>query len=221
MDPFRSVGMGGTSCLCGGSSGRPSAGPWRAQRRRAEITESFFDIGEALVRLKRREVVAAMRCKSFAELCEKHVGMSATQADRLVEIVTNMTREEAIAVGATKAASLVALARATPEDDTVADLLKNGVRIRGKSIDVKKASTRALARAAVGARRKKPTGGRSVTKEERATGASLQRALRAAGAKNASVEVKAGRTAGQALAVIELAVADIERLAEAVRVVRR
>lgn len=63
---------------------------------------------------------------SFAELCAEHVGISSSQADRLVDIVTNMTREEAIDVGATKAASLVALARATPEDDTVSDLLRHG-----------------------------------------------------------------------------------------------
>ncbi len=42
-------------------------------RRRGEITEAFYDVGEALVRLKRREVVAALGCRSFAELCAERV----------------------------------------------------------------------------------------------------------------------------------------------------
>lgn len=194
------------------------------RRRRAEITEAFYDIGEALVRLKRREVVAALGCRSFAELCETQVSISPAQADRLVDIVTSMTREEALAVGATKAASLVALTRATPEDDTVADLLRGGAKVRGKLVDVKKASSRAVARAAAEAREATgaaPRGGRMVTKEERATCAALEKALRGAGAKDASVTAKAGRVSGAARATIELAVADIARLAEAVRVVRR
>ncbi len=101
-------------------------------RRRAEISEAFYDIGEALVRLKRREVVAAMGCRSFAELCERHVGLSSSQAERLVDIVTSMTRAEALSVGATKAASIVALARATPEDDTASELIARGARVRGR-----------------------------------------------------------------------------------------
>ena len=69
------------------------------RRRRAEIADAFYDIGEALVRLKRREVVLALGCKTFAELCEKHVAISASQAERLIDIVENMTREAAIRAG--------------------------------------------------------------------------------------------------------------------------
>lgn len=188
------------------------------KRRRAEISEAFYDIGEALVRLKRREVIGALGCRSFAEVCERHAGISATQADRLVDIVTNMTREEALTVGATKAASIVALVRATPEADTPSDLLRRGARVRGKTLNVKSASTRAIARAtaAVRSTRNAP-GGRSVARDERAACAALEKALRRAGAKDATVAVKAGRVAGAARAVIDIAVADIERLARAVR----
>jgi hypothetical protein len=192
-------------------------------RRRAEISEAFYDIGEALVRLKRREVVAAMGCRSFAELCERQVGLSSSQAERLVDIVTSMTRTEALSVGATKAASIVALARATPEDDTASELLAHGARVRGKVIDVTKASTRALAKAAAEARGGKAPKGRGVTREERASCAALAAALRAAGAKDAKVTAKAGRVAGAGRAVIELAIADLHRLAQAstVRAPRR
>ena len=116
------------------------------QRRRAEISDAFYDIGEALVRLKRREIVAAMGCRSFAELCEQQIGISSSQADRLVDVVTSMTRMEALSVCATKAASIVALVRATPEDDTASELLSRGAHVRGKVLDVKKASSRAIAR---------------------------------------------------------------------------
>ena len=190
-------------------------------RRRGEITEAFYDIGEALVRLKRREVVAALGCRSFAELCAEHVGISSSQADRLVDIVTNMTRAEAIDVGATKAASLVALARATPEDDTVSDLLRHGARVGGKQVDVRKASSRQVARATAAARAARPNGktdARSVTKDERATCEALEKALRQAGAKDATVQSKRGSHGGRA--TIELPIADITRLATAVRVVR-
>jgi hypothetical protein len=186
-------------------------------RRRADISDAFYDIGEALVRLKRREVVAAMGCRSFAELCEKRIGLSSSQADRLVDIVTSMTRTEALAVGATKAASIVALVRATPEDDTASDVLRGGARVRGKLVDVKKASSRAIARATAEVRKGKTPRGRSVTKEERASCASLEKALRAAGAKDAKVSAKAGRVAGAARATIEIAVADLARLGRAAR----
>ena len=186
-------------------------------RRRTEISEAFYDIGEALIRLKRRDVVAAMGCRSFAELCEKHVGLSSSQADRLVDIVTSMTRTEALSVGVTKAASIVALVRATPAHDTPASALRDGVRVRGKLVDVKQASSRAIARATSQVRKGRLPPGRVVTREERAAGAALQRALRAAGAKDATVEVKAGRVAGAARATIVLAVTDLALLGRAVR----
>lgn len=191
------------------------------QRRRAEISDAFYDIGEALIRLKRREIVAAMGCRSFAELCERLIGISSSQADRLVDIVTSMTRTEALSVGATKAASIVALVRATPEDDTASELLSRGAQVRGKVLDVKKASSRAIARATAEVRRGATPRGRGVTRDERATCARLEKALRAADAKDATVSVKAGRVAGAARAVIEIAVEDLDRISSAVRVVRR
>ena len=131
-----------------------------------------------------------------------------------------MTRTEALTVGATKAASIVALVRATPEDDTAASALRDGVRVRGKVVDVKQASSRAIARATSEVRKGKPPPGRSVTREERAAGAALQRALRVAGANDATVEVKAGRMAGAARATIDLAVADLGLLVRAPRAKR-
>ena len=94
---------------------------------------------------------------------------------------------DALSVGATKAASIVALVRATPADDTAADLLRRGARVRGKVVDVKKASSRAIARATVAVRKGATPGGRRVTREERAACAVLEKALHSAGAKDAKV----------------------------------
>lgn len=193
------------------------------RRRRAEVAEAFYDIGEALVRLRRRDVVSAMGCRSFAELCQTHVGISPAQATRFVDIVTNMSRDEALALGVSKASSLTALARAGAKDATVTDLLRHGARVSGTVVDVKKATVRAIVRAAAGARAANGVvlrGGVAVTEKERATCAALERALRRAGAEDVRVIVRAGRVVGAARATIEIAVVDVKRLALGVRVAR-
>jgi hypothetical protein len=187
------------------------------RRRRAEISDAFYDIGEALVRLKRREVVLAMGCKTFAELCEKYVAISATQAERLMDIVENMTRDAAIGLGSTKAASLVALARATPADDTAADLLAHGLRVHGKKLDVAHASSRAIASATAKVRTRAVSRGRSVSKSEHAEAHALVRSLESAGATDARVIAKAGRVGGGARVAIDIAIAELPLLAKALR----
>jgi hypothetical protein len=187
------------------------------KRRRAEIADGFYDIGEALVRLKRREVVLALGCKTFAEVCEKHVAISASQAERLIDIVSNMSREEAIAAGSTKAASLVALARATPADDTPAELMAHGVRIHGKKLDVARASARTVASAAAEVRTHPTSRGKTVTKEERARAGALARALSNAGVRGARITAKAGRVGAGARISIDIAIAELPLLANALR----
>ena len=51
-------------------------------RRKAQIVDAFYDIGEALRRLKRKEIVAALGRRSFAEVCEKDARVSVSQAGR-------------------------------------------------------------------------------------------------------------------------------------------
>jgi hypothetical protein len=187
------------------------------RRRRAEISDAFYDIGEALVRLKRREVVLALGCKTFAELCEKHVAISATQAERLIDIVENMTREAAVGLGSTKAASLVALARATPADDTAAELLAHGVRVHGKKLDVAHASSRAIASATAKVRTHAGSRGRSVSKSEHGEVHALVRSLESAGATDARALAKAGRVGAGARVAIDIAIAELPLLAKALR----
>lgn len=83
---------------------------------------------------------------------------------------------------------------------------------------MKRASTRAIERATAEIR----DGATSkISKHERATVRALEKSLRAAGAKDARITVKAGRRAGEARALIDVAVSDIARLGEALRIVRR
>ena len=89
-------------------------------RRKREITEAFYDIGVALSFLKSKDVISVLGRKSFAEVCEKDAGLSASTSERLVRIVAAMTREQALSMGQSKATAMVNLAAATPEDDTAA-----------------------------------------------------------------------------------------------------
>jgi hypothetical protein len=143
--------------------------------------------------------------------------MSASQADRLIDIVENMSREEAIASGSTKAASLVALARATPADDTPADLLAHGVRVHGKKLDIGRASARDVASAAAQVRTHATSRGKTVTKEERSKAGALARALSDAGVRGARITAKAGRVGTGARVTIDIAIAELPLLGKALQ----
>jgi len=163
-------------------------------RRKAEISDAFYDIGEALARLKERDMVAALGRRSFAEVCEKDAGVSVTTAEQLVEIVTKMTREQAVAMGSKKAMAMVALAAATPQDDTPGGLYRKKTLILpgGKSLSPRTASANEIARAATAVRRAKSDGehhgrGRTTTPDERALAELLERKLHKLGIEGARV----------------------------------
>lgn len=167
------------------------------RRRRAEISDAFYDMGEALAELRRPEMVASLGVRTFAELCESKLGLSVSLALQLVEVVSKMTREQAVEMGQSKAIALIALANATPEADTAAELFAKG-RVAlpgGKRIDTRAASARGVDRAAKRVRdahdRGKPRRGRTTTPEERGLAIALERALRSAGLSRVTVEAVA------------------------------
>jgi hypothetical protein len=94
------------------------------KRRKQEIGDAFYDIGEALARLGQKDMIGVLGRTSFAEVCEKDAGVSASTGRRLVEVFTSMTRDQAIAMGSKKAMAMVALAAATPEADTASGLYR-------------------------------------------------------------------------------------------------
>ncbi len=165
------------------------------RRRKAEIADAFYDMGEALRELGTDDMLLALRRKSFEEVCKKDCGISVALADSLVKVVKAMTRREAIRFGRTKAIALVELAAATPADDTPAGLARQQqVRLAdGESVDPRRASAQTIEAAAKrerqfqAARRGGARRGRTTTAEERALAAELQKRLRKRGLDRVTV----------------------------------
>jgi hypothetical protein len=164
-------------------------------RRKKEITEAFYEIGEALAKLKQRDMIEALGRKTFAEVCEKDAGLSAATGQQLVEVATSMTREEALAMGSKKATAMVALARATPEHETPAGLYRHATIALPDGTKIAPATANELTRAAAAVRHaqkektngKAPQRGRTTSAEERELADLLQRRLRKLGLDRAVV----------------------------------
>ncbi len=186
-------------------------------RRKHEIASAFYDIGEALARLKKPAVWKALGHESFAAMCDRELGLSVSQADRLIDIVHHMTKSEARKLGPAKAAALADLIDATDSRDTVRGALSRGVKLPGgKKLDVRGSSTRAIERATKAVRGRKPSGrGRHVSKVDAAIGASLAKSLRSLGAKDAKVTVVAGLTGRRARVRIDIAADELVLLRKA------
>lgn len=169
------------------------------RRRRSQITEAFYDIGEALVRLKKPDVVRALGFGSFKQLCESRLDMSVATANRLAEIPVNLSRAQALKLGQSKANALIGLSEATPEADSATTLSrKRKLRLPGgESLDVTAASGRQVEQAATAIRRAKSRGGeaagKTVTAEEAEAASVLQASLRKLGVVRAKVVAVATR----------------------------
>ena len=55
------------------------------QRKRADVAAAFYDIGEALVRLKASGAHRALKHPSWEAFCVAELDMSESQAERLIE----------------------------------------------------------------------------------------------------------------------------------------
>lgn len=173
------------------------------RRRRDQISDAFYDMGEALVRLKRPGVAEALGRSSFREICEKDLAMSVTAASSLVAIVSGVPREDALRLGQERALALVALAKVTPEPDTAAHLARMKPKLpSGKRLDISKASANEIKAAAKELRSAKTPAarprGRTTTPDERSRAARLEESLRAAGLDRARVIAVATRPGQEA-----------------------
>ncbi len=132
--------------------------------KKDEIARDFYVIGEALVALDHKGVVAALGHSSFAQLCDVDLGISASQAARLMSVVRHFSKREAEHLSAAKATSLIDLAGAIGGKTTPKGLLARGtVHVPGVGeVDVKASGAAAIARAAKKARAGKPASGRGV-----------------------------------------------------------
>ena len=79
------------------------------QERKEAIAAAFYDIGEALVKLKKPGIAEARGHEGFYAMCDAELGLKATQVDELVDIATHLTRKDAIKLGQSKAGALARL----------------------------------------------------------------------------------------------------------------
>lgn len=191
-------------------------------RRKKTIAESFYDIGEALARLRQKDMLAALGRRSFAELCERDAGLSATTGRQLAEMAMAMTREEALAIGQAMAMAMVSLAEATPEADTPASLYRKQALALpgGKTISPRTASANELNEAAAQLRQARGTTrrGRTTTPDERASAARLEARLHALGLERVRVIALATKPGqGADVRIEHLPVAQLELLKKAFR----
>nr|MBK7069711.1 hypothetical protein [Deltaproteobacteria bacterium] len=121
----------------------------RVRERRADISASFYDVGEALVVLQREGIAEALGCADFDAICRDHLDLSPSHARRLVDLVARLTRGLAVSLGVDRASALMALVDATPDDDAPADILHATLVLpSGAKLDVDKAPTEAIYAAA-------------------------------------------------------------------------
>lgn len=180
-------------------------------RRKARIAEDFYDIGEALREILDKKLYVALGHRSFGELLEKRAVMGRTQASKLVSIARAMPRKEALDLGPEKAYALLQYTRATPEGDSVASVLAEGVRTKGRRRSVAAVSSRAVATEAKALRDK----GRKVSEAERDGRRAARAAQASLRAHGFEVRVEAEATGNVWSARIHVGVDDLDALVRA------
>ncbi|MBL8715615.1 MAG: hypothetical protein JNL79_06445 [Myxococcales bacterium] len=190
------------------------------KRRKAEIAEAFYDIGEALLRLRKDPIPKLLGHKGFADLCRSGLGIAPSTAARLVDIVERLSRRDALRWGKEKAHALIDLADATAASDTPQRI---DAKVLGK-LDPAKATVReiqTLAQKQRAARKAPHPRGRTTTAEERALARQLQAELRKGGARTAKVEALATKSGATAKLRIEVPADALAKLASAIAAVHR
>ncbi len=153
------------------------------QARRRDMASNFLEVADALRILRTDDVFKALGRGSFAEVCERDLDMSLSKATQLLALTERVDAPLLIAVGQERAAALLDLADATPEDDTPADLQNARLKLpSGETLRVAKASTREIREAAMAIRRARGDrkNGRTTTAEEEELLVMLEAELRAA-----------------------------------------
>jgi hypothetical protein len=150
------------------------------RRRLATVVESFYDIGVALTEIAKTKLYAAGGHASLEAYLDAEKLLSPSQARKLIDIVKNIPREQALAVGQERAYALIALSRATPEPDSAVQLIAQG-EVNGQPAT--KAPVRAITAAAKAQREKAPKtpAAKAKAKADAAIEKGVRAMLRAAG----------------------------------------
>lgn len=161
------------------------------RRRMGTVVESFYDIGEALREIVEKKLYAVADHKSFNALLTAERLMSARQAAKLLAVVRNVPRTEALGMGLERTYALVAYTAATPEDDRASELIAQNAEVGGKAVT--KSSRREIeaatkeVRERVGTARAPTAASRAKAKADAAGEKALRAALRAAGLGRATI----------------------------------
>jgi len=158
------------------------------RRRLVTVVESFYDVGEALSEVLRRKLYAAAEHASLEAWLGATKLLSVTQAMKLLAIVKHVPREQALAAGQERAYALIALASATPEPDSAAELIERGT-VEGQP--AAQAPVRAIVAAAKAQRAKGPQtpAAKAKAKAEGAVERGVRAILRAGGVSATGVRV--------------------------------
>jgi hypothetical protein len=101
--------------------------------RRRNIEDAFYDVGEALVKLREPRLFGAIGASSFRDLVQNHLHLSTVHAHKLVGIAQQLSRKRALELGQERAAALVRLARASSDTDSAETLARDGVSLPGRA----------------------------------------------------------------------------------------
>lgn len=162
------------------------------RRRMLSVAEGFYDIGEALREIVDKKLYAVAGHANLGVFLASERIMSRRQATKLIALARRVAREDALALGQERAIALLAYVDATPEDDTVAELVHAGVEIAGKPVT--EASVREIEAAAREVRKrvasaKNPRVARARARADAGLIKDVRASLRASGVGRAKVTI--------------------------------
>jgi hypothetical protein len=168
--------------------------------KKMEIAEAFFEVGEALARLRKKGVADALGYGGFTELVKNELDFSVEFAEQLIDVATIVPRAHAVRWGQTKSIAVAEIAKAAGS----AAPIQVGPKMllpSGKVFDAASA-TPAEARMEAKALRQARRGpsqrgrGRTTTRDERTLAATIQAKLHKHGLREARATAVAGKPGG-------------------------
>lgn len=178
-------------------------------RRIARIQEDFYELGAALKQLRDEKLYAALGYRTFDELLAKRRPIGRTQAYKLIALVENVTRDQALALGEEKAYALARLAKATPAADTVGSILETGIEIGSSHKHLKGMSVRQIEET-----RRRVQKPRTASPEEVAARRAARDSQRTLRARGIAARVHVTRRGKKWWAAIEIPVEKLSLLAD-------
>ncbi len=113
--------------------------------RREAIADSYFDIGQALITLKSEAIAQALGHADVATMLRDELDLSVTTANKLIELATRVDRSLLRELQQERAAAILAVVDATPDDDTPEALLAKPFRLpSGDTLDLRTAPVAAI-----------------------------------------------------------------------------